>query len=67
MLVTKWIINKIAAIVIAIVILSAFAKYYRVYNFAVSPDDRILFWAPLAIVGLVSVVVYIWTFNAKRK
>jgi hypothetical protein len=67
LLVTKWELNKIAAIIISIVILSAFAKYYRIYNFAVSPNDRLLFWVPLVIVGLVSGIIYIWTFNAKRR
>lgn len=67
MLVTKWILNKIAALVIAIVILSAFAKYYRLYNFGVSPSDRFVFWIPLAVIGVVSLIVYIWTFNAKSK
>ncbi|MGD0804347.1 MAG: hypothetical protein ABSA11_09770 [Candidatus Bathyarchaeia archaeon] len=62
----KWVINKIAALVVIIAVIVAFMRYYRFYDFGISANDRLIFWVPLAIIGVIGVVIYIWTFKAKK-
>jgi len=64
---TKWLLNKVAALVIAATILIAFARYYNLYNFNITHENNLLFWAPLAVVGIISIAVYVWTFKAKKE
>jgi membrane protein YdbS with pleckstrin-like domain len=63
---SKWLINKLAAILVSLTVVSAVARYYRVYNFNISANDRLLFWVPLAIVVVLGIAVYAWTFKAKK-
>jgi len=65
-MVTKWMLNKITAVIMSIAIFAAFLKYYSIYNFNVSPDNRLYFWVPLGVIALASTVIYIWTFKARR-
>jgi hypothetical protein len=62
----KWVINKVAALVVVIAVIAAIMRYYRIYDFGISASDRLFFWVPLAIIGVIGVGVYIWTFKAKK-
>jgi hypothetical protein len=62
----KWVINKIAALVVSIVVILAFMRYYRIYNFNLSSNDRLFFWVPVIMVGIIGLIVYVWTFKAKN-
>ena len=63
----KWIINKLAAVLVVIAVIFAIMRYYRVYDFNVSVGDRLLFWVPDAIVGVAGLVIFVITFKAKRE
>ena len=62
----KWVINKLAAVLTSITIILAFIKYFRIYNFNVSSNDRLFFWVPVILLGVVGLVIYAWTFKAKN-
>lgn len=62
----KWVINKIAAIITSITVILAFIKYYRIYNFEILSSDRLVFWVPLTLTGIVGLIIYAWTFKAKK-
>ena len=62
----KWVINKLAAVLTSITIILAFIKYFRIYNFNVSSNDRLFFWVPVILLGVVGLVFYAWTFKAKN-
>ena len=62
----KWVINKIAALVVSIIVILAFMRYYRIYDFNLSSNDRFFFWVPIIITGVIGLIVYVWTFKAKN-
>jgi hypothetical protein len=62
----KWVINKLAAILTSIAVILAFIKYYRIYNFNIPQNDRLVFWVPVTLAGVVGLIIYVWTFKAKK-
>lgn len=62
----KWVINKLAAIFTSIAVILAFIKYYRIYNFNILPNDRLVFWIPVTLMGVIGVIIYVLTFKAKK-
>ena len=63
---SKWIINKIAAVVTSIAVILAFIKYFRIYDFNISTSNRFVFWVPVALIGVVGVIIYVITFKVKK-
>ena len=62
----KWIINKLAVVLIALTVIFGIMRYYRFYDFNISNTDRLIFWVPEALAGVVGLVVFILTFKAKK-
>jgi uncharacterized membrane protein YidH (DUF202 family) len=62
----KWIINKLAVVLVALTVIFGLMRYYRWYDFNISMGDRLLFWVPDAIVGIVGIIIFVLTYKAKK-